>query len=221
MKARSMACADVVQADEFLSMSIEAMLLYFLILFHADVCGRIYGASRICRGYGFDADTLQELYDNGYLLRVGGLTVDAHCWRNNKLDARLKTRMDSWEAFTSGRIAFEGEPFKSSYVLSDVAATEERRDNDGGTAPNTTQRQSQSNVNDNPNPTERQSQQHHQSQSVLRIGTDAKPEGAEGQETHPCQCPTCRGTEAQYWQDAEGTHIACASCGTFLYDNRR
>ena len=108
MKTRSMVCADVAQSDSFLGMSLEAQLLYFLILFHADVAGRIYGASRVCRGYGFDNDSLQELYDNGYLLDVDGLTVDAHCWRNNKLDGRLKSRMDSWEAFASGRISFEG-----------------------------------------------------------------------------------------------------------------
>ena len=218
MKARSMVCAEVAQNDKFLSMSIEAQLLYFLLLFDSDVLGRIYGARRITRGYGFDAGALQELYDNGYLLDVDGLTVDRHCWLNNKLDARLKSRLDSWEAFTSGRISFAGEPFKSSYVLNDVTATEERRNSDGGAAPNTTQQQPNDNCNHNATSTELQSQHQHQSQSVRERSTKAQAGGTEGRELHPCQCPTCSGTEAHFWQDAAGTFITCPTCGEFPYN---
>lgn len=221
MKARACWSVDVVQTDEFLSMSVEAMLLYFLLGFHQDACGRIYGANRICRGYGFDSDSLQELYVNGYLLDVDGLTVDAHCWRNNAMDGRLKSRMDSWEAFASGRISFQGQAFKSPYQLNDVTATEERRNSDGGTAPNTTQQQPQRNGNGNSNPTEHHHQPQHQSQSAEGQSAEAQTEGTEGMELHPCQCPTCKDAGARYWLDAMGTHIMCPTCGAFLYDNRR
>lgn len=217
MKARSMVCADVAMSDGFLSMTLEAQLLYFLLLFDADVCGRIYGADRICRGYGFDADALEELYENGYLLHVDGLTVDRHCWRNNTLDGRLKGRMDSFEAFASGRIGFEGEPFKSSYRLNDVATTEERRNNDGATTPNATQQQRQPNNNDNLNPTttESQPQPQPQRQRAGESGAPAQEEGKEGTNMHPCQCPRCKSTEATFTLDAEGSTIRCPVCGEF------
>lgn len=219
MKARSMVCADVAMSDGFLSMTLEAQLLYFLLLFDADVCGRIYGADRICRGYGFDTDALEELYANGYLLRVDGLTVDRHCWRNNTLDGRLKGRMDSFEAFASGRIGFEGEPFKSSYRLNDndVTATEERRNSDVGTTPNATQRQHQPQPqpNDNSNPTESQQQPQPQRQRAGEGGAPAQEEGKEGTNMHPCQCPRCKSTEATFTLDAEGSTIRCPVCGEF------
>lgn len=227
MKSRSMVCADVAQSDEFLGMSLESQLLYFLILFSADVCGRIYGPARITRGFGFDADSLQELYDNGFLLSVDGLAVDAHCWRNNKLDGRLKARMDTWDAFTEGRIGFDGEPFKSSYRLIDGVTTEQRRNGDVTTTPNinATQPQDQLNTKSNLKPTEHHSQPQVQKQCAVASNASDEKTGKEGTEDKgaPCMCRRCNDPNAlaRYYTEGGRTFITCKICGTYEFEQAK
>lgn len=217
MKARACFAADVVQSDEFLGMTIKAQLLYFLMAFHADVCGRIVGPTRVCRGYGFAPDVLDELYERGYLLDVGGgVTVDAHTWRNNTLDGRLKSRLDAFGPFASGVLGFVGEPFKSAYQLNDVATTEGQRKYDVDTTPNTTttQRQRQPNTNVNPTETESKVNAKHNVAASSEEDTDLE-------EWHPCKCPKCGDTDAVYTPTPTGSTVHCPTCGTFPLERPR
>ena len=247
MKARSMTAADVVESDAFLALSIEAQLLYLHLLHNGDAVGRIYGAKRVCRGYGFADDALDELYASGYLLDVDGLTLDAWNWVNNKYDGRLRTRLDSLEPYTSGRISFAGEPFKSRYVLNDAQATEERRSNDATASHNTTAMESNTNPNGNTNhkPTESKSKDKdngnaahlRKSEQVAAGGEDgteqrapitdsseeaqaSKSEGKEGIEpvyTGRCTCTRC-GNVVPFENYGDNTSvITCPDCGTYPY----
>ena len=216
MKARACFSADVVQGDEFLEMSVEAQLLYFLMAFDADVCGRVIGPKRITRGYGFAPDVLDELYANRFLLEVGGMTVDTFTWRNNSYDGRLKTRLDSFEPYTSGVLGFVGEPFKSAYQLNDVATTEGRRKYDVDTTPNTTTTQSQRQPNTNVNPTETESKV-----NAKHNVAASSEEDTDLEEWHPCKCPKCGDTDAVYTPTPTGSTVHCPTCGTFPLERPR
>ena len=218
MKSRAMLSADVVETDAFLSLSLESQVAYVHLAFAADVTGRIRGASRVIRGYGLEQDTLIELLDFGYLLDVDGEIYDAYAWVNNKFDARLAKQMDNCQPYQTGKLLFTGEACKSAYTT--IGATTERRNSDVSTTPNSNIN-SNGNNNDNDNAKACQSQSQTQSQRVAGASIEAQDYGTEDKELHPCMCPTCKETEARYWQDNEGTHIICPTCGTFAYDNHR
>lgn len=235
MKSRACFAAEVVQTDAFLSLSLEAQLLYLLMGHHQDVCGRIIGASRIVRGYGFDPESLQELMDSGYLISVDGLTVDRFTWTNNAYDARLKSRADSFDAFKAGRIGFEGEPFKSAYTLTDDEATEQRRYSDDEAPPNATSTQCNDNGNRNPKPTEhnsnpsRNANAAHEGEAAQGETVKERKEGAssstatqesQGQpQAYACTCKQCGSTEATCTPNGDATStIHCEACGDYEFD---
>lgn len=117
MKARTCLSTDVVESDEFLSLSQEAQLCYVHLCSASKPSGRLTGTLRILRGYGYGETELQELVSAGYVLPVGGVYFIRDCWVNNKYDARLfKIAMDGCQEYQSGLIRFVGEDGKSAYT---------------------------------------------------------------------------------------------------------
>lgn len=91
MADRRMFHRQVVQSDAFLDMSIGAQALYFQMGMMADDDGFVAGPKQAARMVGVGSDELEELIDNGFLLRFDGIVALTH-WRVGntlKLD-RLK-----------------------------------------------------------------------------------------------------------------------------------
>ena len=118
MKQRTVFSTDVVESDNFLSMSLEAQLCYFHICSEAKPSGKIVGARRIVKSFGFSEDVLEELLECGYLLDADGSIFITNTWQNNSFEQRLfDAAMSKCEEYQEGKIAFAGQAGKSRYVL--------------------------------------------------------------------------------------------------------
>lgn len=199
MKARTCFASEVVEADAFLGLDVEAQLLYFHICCESRPSGLIVGASRIVRGYGFTLDVLDELTKAGYLLNVDGQLFITHTWCNNSYDSRLFTNaMASCEPYQSGRLGFAGEVGKSRYVLIDEKSTFERRSSD------CEEKGSEGNGSD---------------LSLNGLETNVHGRGGMqggGTNKHPCLCKRCN-AQATYTTEGGQTVIECPNCGSYKH----
>jgi len=80
MADRRMFHRQVVQADDFLDMSIGAQALYFHMGMLADDDGFVAGPKQAARMVGVGSDELEELVEKGFLLRFDSVVVLTH-WR--------------------------------------------------------------------------------------------------------------------------------------------
>lgn len=118
MKQRIVFSSDIVESDDFLSMSLEAQLCYFHICSEAKPSGKIVGARRIVKSFGFSEEVLQELLECGYLLDVDNTIFVTDTWVNNQYEKRLyDIAMSGCQEFQDGRLGFSGQAGKSRYVL--------------------------------------------------------------------------------------------------------
>lgn len=208
MKSRAMFASKVAMSDAYLGMTLESQLAYVLLRFEADVVGRILGARRILRGYGFADDVLDELAESGFLIQVGGEWFDRHTWRHDKFSTRVSQRAENDEAISSGLLAFEGAPFKSSY-----RATPERRQGD---AIATTERRAMQCNTPAPAPAPAPVPAPAPAPSF----SGKADEGIEDEAVHPCTCRQCGSTSATYALTDSGTIITCPTCGQYQYTTK-
>ncbi|MEG1800860.1 MAG: hypothetical protein RR273_02685 [Oscillospiraceae bacterium] len=95
MAQRRMFSKEVIESDEFLYMSHSAQLLYFYLGLKADDEGFIAGANAIIRMGSFEEKNLQELTDNGMIIKLSdGIYVITHWHMNNYI------RMDRYTPTT-------------------------------------------------------------------------------------------------------------------------
>lgn len=122
--------ADVVQTDKFISMSDQAQLLYYKCCCDAGSLGQVV-ARRVCVGDGHPLEALDELYENGYLIDVDGMTFIRHMWVNNSYNKRI-CKLWNVSAYRNGLLGFEGEYCRSPYVLLDGSVKPEPTVENGG-----------------------------------------------------------------------------------------
>lgn len=124
MKTRVCFSTEVVESDKFLSLSLESQLCYFHMCSEARPSGKVVGASRVIRSYGFGEDELTELLDNDYLLNCDGSIFIRDTWTNNTYEKRLfEIAMNGCREYKDGRLLFSGEEGKSAYRLANVSQT--------------------------------------------------------------------------------------------------
>ena len=208
MRKYALMASAVVASEEFISMSYKAQALYIQILCETETNGEVVNIARVVRATGICPEALEELYASGFLLRVGGTTVVRHQWCNNKYTAKAWQSMEGLKPYRDGLLVFEDAEGHSAYCLGDTEETPEahptdteEHSNSNGTCTGT----GNPNDNDNPNGNE-------QSQG------EWESEGR-GEDLHPCWCPRCQNTKAQYWSKDHRTWIRCPDCGEF--ENRR
>lgn len=120
MKTRVCFATDVVESDDFLSLSLESQNAYFHLSASSKPNGEIVGVHRTLKSYGFGEDELQELLGGGYLLECNGKIFVRDCWINNSFEQRLfDIAMSRCEEYQSGRLVFEGAIGKSRYALAE------------------------------------------------------------------------------------------------------
>lgn len=86
MARRRMFSLDVVETDSFLELSVEARLLYYEIGLRADDEGFVASPKMIMRTVGCDLAALDELINNGYVIKFeNGVIVITHWKMNNQI----------------------------------------------------------------------------------------------------------------------------------------
>ena len=212
MKTRAMIAASVAQSDSFLSMSIEAQWLYMMLLFEADVVGRILAIRRITRGFGVDESCLDELLAAGFLMQADGEWYDRHTWKNNKFAAKIATRAQDDEAIASGTLTFEGEPYKSSYAkVTPSCNTETPKRILSASGSDVMQRIPPASASV---PTSASA-----SAELTALPSSPSLTGADsaGEEMRPCMCKKCGDTNARWYVVNGVTRIVCDACGEYDY----
>lgn len=207
MRSRCMLSADVVESEDFLALTLEAQTLYLHIVMESELTGRVRGAKRFARSYGFGSDVLAELADAGFIIEVGGQWYDRYAWVNAKFSSRLAARFENFEEVKNGMLPFEGEVCRSAYALqrrqNDAEATPQRRHSDATAASNCTP-----NTTPTPTPTPTPIPTCHAASQEEGID-----EGQRAQEQgRPTQCREC-GEVAYYQLTDKGTTTHCPHCG--------
>lgn len=114
---RCMFSPDVIGTDAFLyDLPDEAQLLYYRLGCEGTY-GKIVGIRRIVRGYGSSTEALEALYEHGYLFDYGGACWVRHYWVNNVFKHPNHDYAQTMQEIESGVIGFEGDRFKSAFVL--------------------------------------------------------------------------------------------------------
>lgn len=210
MRKYALVASAVVASEEFLALSYAAQALYTQILCETETNGEVVNIARVVRATGIGSEALEELYANGFLLRVAGTTVVRHQWVNNKYTAKAWASMEGLKPYRDGLLVFEDAEGHSAYCLGDTEETPEAHPTDteehsNSTCTGTGTCTGNLNGTDNPNGNE-------QSQG------EGESKG-EGEDLHPCWCPRCQNTHASYWSHDHRTWIRCPDCGE--YENTR
>jgi hypothetical protein len=74
---------DIVRSDTFLSMSLEATLLYFHLGMEADDRGYVNNSLTLCRIIGVKETAMNELLENKFVLKRGNSLYLIKGWRIN------------------------------------------------------------------------------------------------------------------------------------------
>jgi len=228
MKTRFMMSTEVTETKQFKSMSPWAQLLYQRCCANTNTYGHV-DAESICFGMRCDEDVLDELYENGYLIEVNGMTYIRHHWVNNNYKASDFIKMENCVAYTTGALRFEGKPGYTPYVIPAKGDGEEGVfDNDGKTPVGNvenflTARETDSVSDREPNT--------NIIESNVMEGNGAAPTKAKGaskpkngKQAYPIEttglCEVCCREGAVYRDWGASKEIICKYCGTLVYDEK-
>ena len=193
---RSMFSQDITGTDAFLDLPEGSQLLYYRLGYEGSY-GRINGIRRIARGYGCTPEDLQALYDAGYLFDHGDECWVRHYWVNNSFKSPNNKHAKDMPEIVSGEIGFEGEEFKSAFVLHDKPSISL---DEGSTYSYS------DSYSDSP------------TYSYSDSPSDSYSDSPSDSLTGSCICPRCNG-KARYRETGGEVVIICPSCGDFV--NRR
>lgn len=93
MAERRMLAKTIIDSDAFLSLSVDARLLYFSIGVHARDKGLVNNIRTIARAHGVKESAITELADAGYIYQTGDSEYTiTHWYENNGIGETAKKR---------------------------------------------------------------------------------------------------------------------------------
>jgi hypothetical protein len=214
-----MFASRVVSTEEFIEMSHDAQALYFHLLADTQTDGELVNALMVVRAKGFSRDNLEELFQNGYLLRCDGKVYVTHAWVNNKYSAKVWAAMDSCQPYLDGILEFEGIEGKSAYRLSDTKVTPSSHPSDPQKSPEHCRNDNQQSASSSRSGTEytcnctQQQQSENVEVGVTGEGDSSETNGGsitEGMTT--CPNKAC-GARMRYHNDKAHSWGHCDRCG--------
>ncbi|MBQ8058123.1 MAG: hypothetical protein IJ275_07320 [Ruminococcus sp.] len=90
MAKRRCISVDVYENNDFLDLSDSAKVLYTAFILHTDDDGFIINHRTVMRLLGSSQNVLQELFDIGFVMDVGGVLVIKHWYIHNRIQPTRK-----------------------------------------------------------------------------------------------------------------------------------
>lgn len=110
---------SVLKSRIYKQLSLGARDLYIDINASVNGVGFLYDPWSIARGRGWSDDELDELVDFGLIIIAGDECFVTHFWLANKYQKWCVNTLSQSDAIREGIVGFDGDPFKSRFVLID------------------------------------------------------------------------------------------------------